>query len=516
MRGGGEGMIRMADLANSPDRLIGGARVSPAARTIAGPLREVTVEPRVMQVLLALAEAEGAVVTRARLELRCWGGPFASEDSLNRAIAALRRALRDAGAGDLAVETIPRTGYRLRLRQDAAPAADHGEVRSPVRALGRRAFVAGAGAAALAAAGALGWRLTRSGADGRVDQLLAEGRDVWRLGLPGDSRGIAALERATALAPGRADAWGLLALLERNRVEYADGAEVTEATTRCQEAARRALALDPRQGDALAALAALPPLFGDWIAARRRYTAVIRVAPDNAAALSLMSFLEMSTGRPHVSQGIIDRLLAADPLAAVQQHKHVYLLWTAGRLDEMDRAADRALELWPTHPAIWYARFWTLAFTGRAQAAAAMLAERGRNMAPPSFQQVLRATLAALTAPGDAALLGAAVAANRAAAVQSPPGAVAATMSLSALGAADDSLAVARGFLARRGPLIAPVRAVAGQLEVNDQRRRMTMMLWIPASARLRAHPGFSALMEEIGLARAWRVTGLGPDYLAT
>ena len=66
-----------------------------------------------MQVLLRLVDARGHVVTRDSLFDECWGGAQVSDDSLNRVIASVRRALTETALDRFELETIPRTGYRL-------------------------------------------------------------------------------------------------------------------------------------------------------------------------------------------------------------------------------------------------------------------------------------------------------------------------------------------------------------------------------------------------------------------
>src|SRR5690348_18255390 len=90
-----DGLLTTAELAARPDFTLGLAAVSPSSRTIAGPGGTADVEPRVMQVLVVLAEADGQVVTREALFQRCWGGVFVGDDSLNRAIAAVRKLAAD-------------------------------------------------------------------------------------------------------------------------------------------------------------------------------------------------------------------------------------------------------------------------------------------------------------------------------------------------------------------------------------------------------------------------------------
>jgi Tfp pilus assembly protein PilF len=87
------------------------------------------------------------------------------------------------------------------------------------------------------------------------------------------------LEEAVTLDPERADAWGMLALLKRNVAEAAGPEKAMEAVRETEEAVRRALVLDRRQGEALAARAGLLPIFGDWAGARKRLEDVLRQVP---------------------------------------------------------------------------------------------------------------------------------------------------------------------------------------------------------------------------------------------
>jgi TolB-like protein/DNA-binding winged helix-turn-helix (wHTH) protein len=72
------------------------------------------VEPRVMQVLVALVRAGGAAVSRDELIQSCWDARVVGEAAIHRCISKLRE-LADGGAGgkDFEIETIARIGYRL-------------------------------------------------------------------------------------------------------------------------------------------------------------------------------------------------------------------------------------------------------------------------------------------------------------------------------------------------------------------------------------------------------------------
>src|SRR5216683_8335058 len=67
------------------------------------------------QVLLALREHSGEVVTRKELQERLWpGDTFVEfENGLNNAISRLREVLGDTAESPRFIETVPRRGYRL-------------------------------------------------------------------------------------------------------------------------------------------------------------------------------------------------------------------------------------------------------------------------------------------------------------------------------------------------------------------------------------------------------------------
>ena len=99
------------DLAREPRFTLGGAEVLPATRELVAAGRREVLEPRIMQVLVALARRRGEVVSRGELVAACWGGRAVSEDAINRSISVIRR-LADAHGG-FRIETVARVGYRL-------------------------------------------------------------------------------------------------------------------------------------------------------------------------------------------------------------------------------------------------------------------------------------------------------------------------------------------------------------------------------------------------------------------
>jgi len=76
----------------------------------------VHIPSKVFQVLLALVERPGEIVTREALRARLWpGGTFVNYDAnVNTTVNKLRLALGDSPEKPMYVETIPRKGYCFR------------------------------------------------------------------------------------------------------------------------------------------------------------------------------------------------------------------------------------------------------------------------------------------------------------------------------------------------------------------------------------------------------------------
>ena len=70
----------------------------------------VRLEPKVMQVLLCLADNAGRTVSRDQLMAEVWNGAIVSEDAVNRCISRIRKVFSD---GSVKIATVPKIGYRF-------------------------------------------------------------------------------------------------------------------------------------------------------------------------------------------------------------------------------------------------------------------------------------------------------------------------------------------------------------------------------------------------------------------
>ena len=85
----------------------------PGQRLLLEAEQPVPLGSRALDILIALIERHGELVTRRELMLRVWPGINVVDANLSVHIAALRRALRDGQAGNRYLVTTPGQGYRF-------------------------------------------------------------------------------------------------------------------------------------------------------------------------------------------------------------------------------------------------------------------------------------------------------------------------------------------------------------------------------------------------------------------
>jgi Tol biopolymer transport system component/DNA-binding winged helix-turn-helix (wHTH) protein len=95
---------------------VGEFLIEPQLNTITGVGKTARVEPKVMQVLVCLAEHAGDVLPKEKLIQSVWADTFVTDDVLTRSISELRKVFDDDAKVPRFIQTIPRSGYRLIAR----------------------------------------------------------------------------------------------------------------------------------------------------------------------------------------------------------------------------------------------------------------------------------------------------------------------------------------------------------------------------------------------------------------
>ncbi len=497
-------------LSERADFQLGDALVRPSIRTIEGPDGTATAEPRVMQVLLVVAAANGNVVSRDELIRRCWNGRIVGDDSVNRAIAEVRRLARHTGSA-FGIETIPRIGYRLAGATVQAEASKS----TAVSLVSRRWIIGGALAASAGAAGLFAWQRQRSN-DGFVP-LVESAHQGMRYGTPRKyDEAAALLQKAIAVRPRDATAWGLLAMARVSIAEFARPEQSAAAVEAARRAAKQALLLDPDEPNARAAMIELQDTMLDRASKEDRLRQVLVSDPHNLFVLSALVGLLQAAGLDKASWNLNERAIAIEPMIPTLQYRRALKFWIFGRAVEADRAITRVRELWPEHPWVWNARFLIFAFTGRARAAQAMI-DNSRSRPESILPLAITTWTRALTALDQRtpANIAAASDAIRAASRVSTGLAAHGVMMLSSLGELDAAYDVANAVLLSRGSITVQPAVEAKRQLINNPGWKHTQWLFTPPCAPFRDDPRFGALCDGLGLTDYWRKRGVRPDYLS-
>ncbi|MEZ0242692.1 MAG: winged helix-turn-helix domain-containing protein [Sphingomonas sp.] len=512
------------DLAHEEPFRLGRLTVRPGLRQLVrDDGAEEVVEPRVMQVLTALARKPGAILSRDDLTSSCWEGRVVGEDAINRVISRLRRSAEGIGEGDFRIETVTKVGYRLVLAGAIeAPAPTEAKAIAELRQLklDRRAMLIGAGAAVIGTGGWWGYRrFTAPPAETppppEVAALMQQAAIAAQQGTAeGNSQALGLLRSVVALRPDYADGWGMLALAYSGAALGGAPAAEAEMRSRAQAAIGRAESLNPGNAYAAVATDALKPRVKHWAEGERVLRAALERHPTNLFLLTSLATTLLSVGRSRECADVMARAMAASPPTPGLVYSNVQALWSAGRLEETDRAIEAAYQLYPSHFAVWFTRYYLFLYTGRAQQALAMSADIDRR--PPGIPEfnfpmidaVARAMISRAPADVDAA-----IAVNLEASHRGKGFAENTIQFASALGRIDTAYQIAEAYFFDRGFQIGEFRFAPEQRTYQRRGLYRTQFLFYPSTAAMRADPRFEKLVEEIGLTGYWKETGTAPDY---
>lgn len=491
---------------------IGAVEVRPAAREVIGPAGRERLQPRVMQVLIALVRAHGEILTRDDLTESCWDGRIVGEDALSRVMSKLRRAGEGLGPDGWRLETIPKVGYRLTPTGQNPDAAYAVADPPPARRISRRLWMAlSAGGVAVAATGAALWLRTPSVPD-KARALYERATNALNSGLPEDNQQAQGfLREAVALAPDYAQAWGALAFAYQAALLFTDPPRQPGVKSQAEAAARRALELDPNEPQATATLALLAPVWRSWTTTERLYQHALALHGHDPPVEHVYARLLLGVGRLKDAVVHGQAALKGDEFSVWHHHTLGLGLWSSGRIEEADQLVARGLARWPRHYALWFLQVSLFTYSGRADRAVAMgqdLANRPLNIPFADVELNLMAARALMTrAPSD---VQDAIEANLAAAKRGAGYAENAMALVSMFGRLEEAFALAGDLYLEPRLIGAGQRFSNGRFQVAS--RRQTHHLFMPPTAAMRADPRFPPLMRQIGLVDYWRMSGRPPD----
>ncbi|MFL6759270.1 winged helix-turn-helix domain-containing protein [Sphingomonas sp.] len=363
-------------LAHEPLFHIGNVEFRPATRELIHGGKASVIEPRVMQLLVALRRANGAVVSKDDLSHLVWEGRIVGEDAINRVVSRLRAVAEKQAGGVFRVETITKVGYRLVPAGGTAPQANVATHREPL--FRRRDALIGGSVAAIGAVAGGAWYASRHETMPPEARTLVNGaRNSLMAGVIDlNSDAIGELKQAAAIAPNNAEVWGLLAFAY---IKLATGTPLQQRAdlrARGFAAMRRAFSLEPNQGDALAAWAFSIPVYRNWYESERAYRwALGKRASHPELLLGLASVLAQVGRGATEAVPLIDKAGESLPHSPRVETMRINALWDTGQFDETEAGMDRAFKLWPRHFGIWFSYVYYLMYNGKAQQALGMITD---------------------------------------------------------------------------------------------------------------------------------------------
>lgn len=335
--------------------------LDPAQKILLRDGERVLLNPKTFQMLLALVEAEGRVISKDDLIAKVWPDVVVEESNLTKNISQLRRALANGHDGAELIETIPKIGYRFLVpvqknevqpeTPGATPMSDGVATRPPVAHAWKLRAVA---MILLLIAGvalyrwSVGQASSRESGRAAVQRLTASGREFWnRRTIEGFRQGLTCFEQARDLDSSYAPAWAGIADSWSLLVEYGF-ATPEEGYPKAKAAALRALELDGNQIEAHTALATIKEYYEwDWVGAEESFRRALELNPQYATAYQWYAEFLMGQGRFAESLAEIRRAQSLAPNSLIIQATEARILCTSG---DYNGAIAKSRELLERHP----------------------------------------------------------------------------------------------------------------------------------------------------------------------
>ena len=500
-------------LAHEPAFAIGDVEVRPATREVVYNGSTAILEPRVMQLLVALHRADGGVVSKDDLAKLCWDGRIVGEDAINRVVSRLRAVAEKDAGGEFRIETITKVGYRLSpAHADPHPQAAISGPSAATPRITRRELMTGGGVLAGAAAVTLGTKLIRrdNTAPEARELIKAARDDVLSGSIERLTNDISKLREAVRIAPQSAEAWGLLAYFTMVYWNFSPLEERSDLRARGLAAMKRAFALEPYQADALAAELYATPEFRNWYNLERASRSALAHHPDHPGLNFALADVLVQVGRARDALDYLNKALAAVPLGPPIHTYRITCLWDLGLLDEAEAAVNQSFDLMPRYYGVWFTRLYFLMFNGRAAEAWGMFSNvAARPLGIPDWNYDLTGQQVHALMTGDRTEIARTVANWK------------------------DANKLGTGFIENAaifGAFVGDLDEAFRQLDelyfntgtsgyyfakeqgVYASKERHTYNLFRRPAAAMRRDPRFAKLTGEIGLDDYWRRTNSGPQ----
>lgn len=495
-------------LAHVPPFELSGLKVCPAHRQLEWRGRSKTVEPRVMQVFVALATVPGRILTRDNLTEMCWEGRIVGDDSINRTLSQLRGILTECAATCFTIETIKKVGYRLVDSRAGGLSSHVTHKTTPMASLAggafaRRSVIGGSIAVAAAGAASVAWlNLSSRSPNAEAMRFYEQG-----MAFRGQGSAIQAeqstvyFREAVRADPTFADAWGALSWAYCALLEY--GAHPDEEKIRflARSAAQKALEIDPANISARGALLTLNPNFRNWAKIELGCRNLLAADPRNTVVALNLAFNFCEVGRWREAAVYLREIVKREPLWPLSRVLFAAALFASGNSLEAEDSIEAAMKLWPQNTDLWFTRVRLLILTQRYQEAQRLFSTSQPAGADRRDIELEKALAAALAGGSEITRRSTATTFVEAARRDNVLATNAALVN-GLLGFPDAAFEILHGYYFGRGPW-----------RQTHSTRPRTIFLFNESARPLRSDSRFGPLLTELGLEDYWKRTGSQPDF---
>lgn len=308
--------------------------------------------PKVVETLLALVERPDEILSKRALLTRVWPEGYVDEANLVQNVYVLRKLLREYGH-DGAIETLPRRGYRFVLPVRVPQASR----REPKQRWYKNAAAFAAAVMLVAAASAYGAsreaHVAHSAPPSMESRLYTIGNFFLdrRTGYA-VHRSILFFSQAIALSPKDARVYGARA--GAYEIAAADHfGPVASLRERAYDDARKALALDPREGHAYAALSLIALDTAQYDEALRDSRAAVLFSPADPDAHAWYGMALLAHGRVADAEAQMQTAERLDPLSVIAMAWLSSISYLDRRYADAVTFAREGLSIAPQRTSLW-------------------------------------------------------------------------------------------------------------------------------------------------------------------